>query len=40
MAYYYLLSINTNNLKDGIMLKKRFNDFVKLDANIKKFITT
>jgi hypothetical protein len=40
MVYYYLLSINAKNSgKEGVMLKKRFNDFVKLDGNIKKYIT-
>lgn len=39
IIYYYLLSVHKkNNAKDGIMLKKRFNDFVKLDKNVKKFI--
>lgn len=39
LIYYYLLSIiKKNSGKEGMMLKKRFNDFVKLDRNIRKFV--
>lgn len=42
LTYYYLLSINKkNNLtQDNVMLKKRYNDFVKLDKCLRKFIVS
>ena len=37
---FYLLSITRkNNHRDGTTLKKRFNEFVRLDKNIRKFVS-
>lgn len=40
VIYLYLISIQNKKKKDRDvkMLKKRFNDFSKLDQNIRKFI--
>lgn len=39
VIYLYLISIQNKFLsKECAVLKKRFNDFVKLDRNIRKFV--
>lgn len=41
VIYLYLISIHNRNVNgETIVVKKRFNDFVKLDRNIRKYIVT